>query len=83
MHLELLTPGKNIFSGEVKKVKLPGSGGYLGVLNNHAPLISALMDGELKLVTESGETKRYTTTGGVVEVKNNQIMILVESIENV
>ena len=80
MQLELLTPSKNIFSGEIKLVKLPGSNGSFEVMNNHAPIISALTEGDLKIVTESGETLSYTTSGGVVEVKNNHAVILAESI---
>jgi len=80
MQLELLTPAKNIFSGEVKLVKLPGTTGSFEVMNNHAPIISALTEGDLKVVTESDETLRYTTSGGVVEVKNNHVIILAESI---
>ena len=81
MQLELLTPGKNVFSGEVKLVKLPGSSGSFEVMNNHAPIISALTEGELKVETESGETLRYNTSGGVVEMKNNHIVVLAESID--
>ena len=80
MQLELLTPAKNIFSGEVKLVKLPGTTGSFEVMNNHAPIISALTEGDLKVVTESDETLLYTTSGGVVEVKNNHVIILAESI---
>jgi F-type H+-transporting ATPase subunit epsilon len=80
MLLELLTPGKNIFSGEVKLVKLPGSTGSFEVMNNHAPIISSLTDGALKIETEAGETLHYTTSGGVVEMKDNHVIILAESI---
>ena len=82
MQLELLTPGKTVFAGEVKLVKLPGSNGSFEVLKNHAPIISSLTDGELKVITEAGETLRYMTHGGVVEVKKNNIVVLVEAIEN-
>jgi len=81
MQLELLTPGKTIFSGEVQLVKLPGSSGSFEVMKNHAPIISALDDGELKVKTEAGETLHYMTQGGVIEVKNNNIVVLVETIE--
>ena len=81
MQLELLTPAKTIFSGEVKLVNLPGSLGYFEILQNHAPIISSLTEGELRIETESGEKLRYTISGGVVEVLNNHIMALVESIE--
>ena len=82
MQLELLTPAKNIFSGDIKLVKLPGSSGSFEVMNNHAPIISALTEGDLKIETSSGETLRYTISGGVVEVKNNHVIILAESIVN-
>ena len=82
MQLELLTPGKTVFSGEVKLVKLPGTNGSFEVMKNHAAIISTLTDGELKVETEAGEILRYMTHGGVIEVKNNNAVVLVESIEN-
>jgi len=81
MQLEILTPGKNVFSGEVNLVKVPGSKGSFEVLKNHAPIISTLASGELKVETESGETLRYQISGGTVEVKNNHIVVLAESVE--
>ena len=80
MQLEVLTPGQNVFAGEVKLVKVPGSKGSFEILKNHAAIISALTDGELKVITESDETLLYTTSGGVVEVSNNHVVVLVESI---
>jgi len=80
MQLEVLTPEKNVFSGKVNLVKLPGSIGSFEILKNHAPIISALTEGELKIDTQSGETLRYKMSGGVVEVNNNHIVVLVESI---
>ena len=80
MQLEILTPGKNVFSGEVNLVKVPGSKGSFEVLKNHAALISTLTSGELKVETESGETLRYQISGGTVEVKNNHIVVLAESL---
>ena len=82
MQLEILTPGQNVFAGEVKLVKVPGSAGSFEILKNHAAIISALTDGELKVITESDETLRYQTSGGVVEVSNNHIVVLAESISN-
>ena len=80
MQLEILTPGKSVFSGEVKLIRVPGSNGSFEILNNHAAIISTLSKGVVKVETESGETIRYQTTGGVVEVNNNHIVILAESI---
>jgi len=80
MQLDILTPGQNVFSGEVKLVKVPGSNGSFEILKNHTAVISALSDGELKVITESGETLRYKTSGGVVEVLNNKVIVLAETI---
>ena len=80
MLLEILTPVKSIFSGEVKLVKVPGSNGSFEIMKDHAAIIATLADGEVKIETESGETLRYRTTSGVVEVKKNQIVMLLESI---
>ena len=80
MQLEILTPGKSVFSGEVKLVKVPGSSGSFEIMKDHAAIIASLTDGEVKVETESGETLRYRTTSGVVEVKKNHIVMLLESI---
>jgi F-type H+-transporting ATPase subunit epsilon len=80
MQLEILTPQQKVFSGEAKLVKVPGSKGSFEIMKNHAAIISTLTDGELKVETESGETLNYKTNGGVVEVKNDHVAILVESI---
>ena len=80
MQLEILTPNEKVFSGEIKLVKVPGSSGSFEVLKNHASIISALTEGELKMETESGETLRYTIGSGVIEVINNHIIVLAESI---
>ena len=61
-------------------VKVPGSSGSFAVLKNHAPIISALTEGELKVETESGEKLRYEISGGMVEVINDHIVVLAEFI---
>ncbi|MDR2038748.1 MAG: ATP synthase F1 subunit epsilon [Bacteroidales bacterium] len=81
MLLEIMTPQKNVYSGEVNLVKVPGSNGSFEILKNHAAIISILSPGELKFETETGEIKYYQTTDGVVEVKDNHIIVLVDSIE--
>ena len=52
MLLEIITPDKKLYSGEVKSVKLPGSAGSFGILKNHAPLISSLKKGDVKVIDE-------------------------------
>lgn len=77
MNVEIITPDKELFNGEATSVVVPGSDGLLGILNDHAPLISSLTNGDVKLKTADGE-KTFTVNGGVVEVLNNKVMILAE-----
>lgn len=79
--LEILTPDKNIFSGEVYGVQLPGIGGLFEVLDKHAPLVSALKAGKLKILKDKNSTTIYQIQGGFAEVLNNTTMVLVEGAE--
>lgn len=78
MNLEILTPEKKIFEGTVKLVRLPGTKGSFEVLNNHAPLISTLEKGRVKIVLENDETSYIDVKSGVVEVNQNRITILAD-----
>ena len=78
MTLEILTPEKKIYSGEVYGVQLPGIGGLFEVLDKHAPLVSALKAGKLKILKDKSATTSYNIQGGFVEVLNNKTMVLVE-----
>lgn len=80
MLLEIITPDKRIYSGEVKLVQLPGSKGSFEILNNHAPIISTLDKGRIKVIEESGQVLYFEIEGGVIENKDNKIIVLVESI---
>lgn len=77
MQLEIITPEKNLYKGEVESVNLPGSDGSFGLLNDHAPIVSTLKAGEIKLV-ENGSEKTFAVKGGVVEVNNNKVIVLAE-----
>ncbi|HHP7240532.1 MAG TPA: ATP synthase F1 subunit epsilon [Cyclobacteriaceae bacterium] len=77
MFLELITPDEKVFDGEVESAILPGSEGYFQVLNNHAPLISSLGKGDLKLKQKKKEII-YEVEGGTVEVLNNVVTVLAE-----
>lgn len=79
MFLEIITPDKKIFEGEVESAKFPGSSGFFQVLNNHAPLISSLEKGIVSYRTNNGEFE-VLVDGGVVEVLNNKITVLAESV---
>jgi len=78
MTLEILTPEKKLYSGEVYGVQLPGIDGLFEVLNNHAPLVSALTKGNLKILKDKSAHENYTIQGGFVEVLNNKVTVLVE-----
>ncbi|MEO6838016.1 MAG: ATP synthase F1 subunit epsilon [Ginsengibacter sp.] len=78
MTLEILTPDKKIFSGEVYGVQLPGIGGVFEVLEKHAPIVSALKAGKLKILKDKNASLQYTIQGGFVEVINNKTTVLVE-----
>jgi F-type H+-transporting ATPase subunit epsilon len=78
MTLEILTPEKKIFSGEVFGVQLPGISGLFEVLDKHAPLVSALKAGNMKILKDKSATASYSIQGGFVEVLNNRTTVLVE-----
>jgi len=79
MELEIITPEKNIYKGEVDAVKIPGFNGSFGVLDNHAPLVSTLKKGEIELTEkDSKEEKKFPVESGVIEVYNNKVIVLVE-----
>ena len=79
MLLEILTPDKKIYSGEVSSVSVPGSKGRFEMLKDHAPIISTLANGEVKIKDTEG-TKIFDVKGGVVENLKNKIVILAESV---
>ena len=83
MTLEILTPEKKIFSGEVYGVQLPGISGLFEVLDKHAPLVSALKNGKLKILKDKTHTESYTIQSGFVEVLNNKTTVLVEGAEGI
>ena len=93
MKLEIITPESNVFSGDAKSVSLPGLDGIFQVLNNHAPVISALKKGDLvveleaplsdeqkndMIVVDSTEKIRIAINGGVAELNKNKLIVLAE-----
>ncbi len=83
MTLEILTPEQKIFSGDVYGVQLPGIAGLFEVLDKHAPLVSALKEGKLKILKDKTQTVGYAIKSGFVEVLNNKTTVLVEGAEEV
>jgi F-type H+-transporting ATPase subunit epsilon len=78
MTLEILTPEKKLYSGEVYGVQMPGISGSFEVLEKHAPLVSALKAGKVKVLKDKTNTTSYDIQGGFVEVLNNKVTVLVE-----
>lgn len=79
MHLEIITPDKTIFDGEVESATFPGSKGSFQVLKNHAALISSLDKGKVMYRINDSEHE-IVVNGGVVEVLNDNIILLAEEI---
>ena len=80
MTLEILTPDKKVYEGEVSSVTVPGTSGSFDILNNHAPIISTLEDGKV-IVRGSGKgEERFIIKGGVVELSDNKIIVLAEGV---
>ncbi len=79
MLLDVLTPDKKIFSGDVISVVVPGTDGSFEVLNKHAAIISTLGKGDV-IIRETSGTKTFLIEGGVVEVIDNKVIVLAETI---
>jgi F-type H+-transporting ATPase subunit epsilon len=82
MNLVILSPEKEIFSGEVKSVIVPGADGQFELLNNHAAIVSSLNKGDVKVQKANGERVTYTVSGGFVEMLNNEVSLLVTGLSN-
>lgn len=78
MKLEIITPEKKLFEGNVKSAVFPGMEGSFGVLNNHAPMIASLKAGNVEVIGESNTKENFPIKGGVVEVLKNNVIVLAE-----
>lgn len=81
LYLEIITPSKVGYKGNVISVTVPGTQGNFQILYNHAPIISSLEIGEVKIGEQGGKILHFATSGGTIEVSNNKIIILAESFE--
>jgi F-type H+-transporting ATPase subunit epsilon len=80
MHLEIITPEKKVFEGEVSLATFPGADGSFQILNNHAPLVSLLKAGVVEYKTKEASRSQLKITGGVVEVLKNKVVLLADGI---
>ena len=78
MLLEIITPETKMFEGEVKSVQLPGINGKFEILNNHAPIISTLNTGQIRIVNSNDQRELFNINGGVIEMQNNNIIVLAD-----
>lgn len=78
MDIQIITPDKTLFSGQAKLVQFPGLDGSFEVLNNHAPMISALKNGKIRVKAENDTEEIFEIQGGVVEVLKNKMLVLAE-----
>jgi len=78
MKLEIITPDKKLFEGDVKSAVFPGSEGSFGILNNHAAMIATLKTGNIELIEENNAKQTFAVKGGVVEVLQNKVIVLAE-----
>jgi F-type H+-transporting ATPase subunit epsilon len=79
MTLEILTPDKKVFEGDVTSVTVPGTMGSFQILKDHAPIISTLEDGPV-IIKNKTEEQTFNIKGGVVEVLKNKIVVLAEGV---
>ena len=78
MLLEIITPESKLFTGEITSIKLPGMDGEFEILNNHAPIISTLSKGVIRIINNDNNTEKFEVNGGVIEMQNNKIIVLAD-----
>lgn len=81
MNISVLSPDKLIFEGAISSVKVPGISGQFEVLNNHAPVVSALGEGEVRILKEGGDKMTLQIEKGFIEVLNNEVALLVQGVK--
>lgn len=81
MKIEIITPDKKVYEGDIKSIRVPGRKGAFQVLKDHAPIISTLDNGTVIMVDQHNNEKRFDIDGGVIEVKMNKIILLAESVK--
>jgi len=79
--LEIISPERVVFSGDVAAVSVPGTSGGFQVLRSHAPLMSSLEVGRITVKAVDGTDMHYATSGGFVEVRDNVMVVTVETVE--
>jgi F-type H+-transporting ATPase subunit epsilon len=79
--VEIITPNKIGYKGEVNSITVPGTKGNFQILYNHAPIISSLEIGEIIIEADDNEKEYFATSGGTIEVVDNNVIVLAETFE--
>lgn len=77
MRLTIITPEKELFNGKIKSVKVPGTSGQFEILNGHAPIVSSLQKGQVRVITDKDEKLLFPVEQGFIEVSRNEVSVLV------
>ena len=80
MNISVLSPDKELFSGDITSVKVPGISGQFEILNNHAAIVSSLGVGQVRIIKSSGEKMTFQIEKGFIEVLRNEVSLLVQGI---
>ena len=80
MKIEIITPDRKVYEGDIKSIRDPRKKGSFQVLKDHAPIISTLEKGPVIIVDQTNNEIRYEIQEGVIEVKQNKIILLSESV---
>ncbi len=78
MNVKIIKPDTTLYEGNATLVQLPGTGGIFEILENHAPIISSLGEGTVRLLVDGTEEKTFPIKAGVVKGQQNDILILVQ-----
>ncbi len=81
LDIEIVSPEKSVFTGKGKVLTVPGVDGLFQILNMHAAMVALFEAGVITVEDEKGEKINFSTRGGVVEVKNNKIVVLADAAE--
>lgn len=83
LNLEIVSPVKFVFQGKVKSISAPGTSGGFQILFNHAPFVSSLTIGKIKIEKEDGTDEIFSISSGILEVSKNNVSVIAESIEQI
>jgi F-type H+-transporting ATPase subunit epsilon len=80
MKIEIITPDRKVYEGDINSIRVPGKKGSFQVLKDHAPIISTLEKGPVIIIDQENNELKYEIAEGVIEVKQNKIILLSESV---